>query len=156
MKRILLGVGNRLSADDGVGPLVAERLQDAGGWHAIDAGIALENASGIVARERPDQLVIVDAARMGLDPGSIRRVPIGSCDRMLATTHGLPLAFVIERLGDAAGAVELIGIEPEVLAFGSSMSQSVADAAGRLVGILRGGDITEIPFHQGSERPPQA
>lgn len=144
MRRVLLGVGNRFSADDGVGPMVAERLEGAPGWLAIDCGIALENASGIVTRERPGLLVIVDAARMGLVPGSIRRLPTSSPDRMLASTHGLPLTFILDRLGDAAGEVALIGIEPRDVTFGAEMSEVVSIAADELVSILREEELSQI------------
>ncbi len=145
MKRVLLGVGNRLSRDDGAGPAVARALDGVDGWLAIDCGTALENASGIVVREEPDLLVIVDAARMGLPPGSIRRLPIDSTDRMLASTHGLPLSFVIERLGSAVHDTVLIGIEPEDLGFGEGISEQVSEAAAAVVEILRGGDVDRIP-----------
>ncbi|MFC2077212.1 hydrogenase 3 maturation endopeptidase HyCI [Candidatus Bipolaricaulota bacterium] len=150
MKRVLLGVGSRLSRDDGVGPAVARAMDGADGWMAIDCGTALENASGIVAREEPDLLVIVDAARMGLPPGSIRRLPIDSTDRMLASTHGLPLSFVIERLGGAVQGTVLIGIEPEDLTFGEGISEQVSKAADALAKILRGGDVEQIPALEAS------
>ena len=40
MKRIPLGVGTRLSASDGVGPVVAQALAGSD-WIAIDCGTAL-------------------------------------------------------------------------------------------------------------------
>jgi len=145
MKRLLLGVGNRVSGDDGAGPAVAERLGNDDGWHSIDCGLALENASGIVARERPDLLVIVDAARMGLPAGSIRRLPINGTDRMLASTHGLPLAFVIERLAaSVVGEIAFIGIEPRDLALGDGLSPPVSAAVDRLVETLRRGEIERL------------
>jgi hydrogenase 3 maturation protease len=150
MKRMLLGVGNRLSGDDGAGPAVAESLESEGGWRAIDCGTSLENVSGIVAREHPDLLVVVDAARMGEPPGTIRRLPIVGSDRMLASTHGLPLSFVLERLGDAAGEVFLIGIEPEDLSLGARMSVVVRSAVDDLVSILRAGELWRI---EGQEKP---
>jgi len=145
MKRMLLGVGNELSADDGAGPAVAKKLRTARGWRAVDCGLALENATGIVIRERPDLLVVVDAARMGLPPGSTRRLPIEARDRMLASTHGLPLPFILDRLGEAAREIVLIGIEPEDVRFGEEMSAVVADAVERLAELLRSGEVDRVP-----------
>ena len=145
MKRVLLGVGNRLSRDDGVGPEVASRLQGARDWVSVDCGPALENASGLVVRESPDLLVVVDAARMGLAPGSIRRVPLPARDRMLASTHGLPISFVWERIASAVGRTVLIGIEPGDLSFGEGLSPAVGAAADALVSRLRAGDVDGIP-----------
>ena len=50
MKRMLHGVGNRLSHDGRVGLVVARALADSD-WIAIDCGAALENVAGIVSRE---------------------------------------------------------------------------------------------------------
>ena len=144
MKRLLLGVGNCLSRDDGVGPAVARKMV-ASDWLAVDCGTAIENATGIVSRERPDLLVIVDAARMGLPPGSIRLLSIEGADRMLVTTHGLPLSFVLERVRDVAQKALLIGVEPADLSLGEGLTTPVAQAAGRLVATLRFGDPERIP-----------
>jgi hydrogenase 3 maturation protease len=111
----------------------------------VDCGPALENASGLVVRESPDLLVVVDAARMGLAPGSIRRVPLPARDRMLASTHGLPISFVWERIASAVGRTVLIGIEPGDLSFGEGLSPAVAAAADALVARLRAGGVDEIP-----------
>ena len=146
MKRLLLGVGNRLSSDDGVGPTVAASLAGAEGWTAIDCGTALANASGIVSRESPDLLVLVDAARMGLAAGAVRRLPTDGTDRMLASTHGLPLPFVIDRMRAHVGEVILLGIEPASLALGEALSPEVATAAEWLVERLR-----RLEHHQISE-----
>jgi hydrogenase 3 maturation protease len=152
MKRLLLGVGNTLSHDDGVGPRVARALRGDASWVAVDVGAALENACGIVVRERPTLLVIVDAARMGLPAGSIRRLPVEARQTMLASTHGLPIAFVWERLTSAVsvGRSLLIGVEPADLSFGEGLSPTVAEAAETLVSRLRRGDLDGIPELAGS------
>lgn len=146
-KRILLGVGNRLSHDDGVGPTVAQALSDSD-WMAIDCGTALENASGIVSREKPDLLVIVDAAMMNREPGTYLRLPIQANDRMLASTHGLPLSFVLTHIGAAAQEVILIGIEPIDLSLGEGLSPAVADSARELVNLLLRHDLEAIPQYE--------
>jgi len=145
MKRLLFGVGNRLSRDDGVGPVVAEQMGGTGGWHAVDCGTSLENASGIAIRIRPDLLVVVDAARMGLSPGAVRRLPIESTDRMLASTHALPLSFVLDRLSEAVGETVLIGVQPGDLSFGEGLSPAVTEAVDHLLPILSDGLIDRIP-----------
>ena len=135
MNRMLLGVGNRLSGDDGVGPVLAERLAGSD-WTAIDCGTSLENVAGIVATEGPDLLVIADAARMGLPPGEVRRLPRPSIDRMLVTTHGLPLSFFLDRLSAATSEIVLLGIEPADLSLGEGLSLEVKRTADRLSHLL--------------------
>ena len=146
MRRMLLGVGNRLGRDDAVGPHIAAALSDSD-WNAVDCGTALENASGLVAREAPELLVIVDAARMGLAPGSVRTMPIDFHDRMLASTHGLPLGFVMDRIRDRVGEILLIGIEPEDVSFGEGLTPPVERAAASIVECLRRNALDELlPF----------
>jgi hydrogenase 3 maturation protease len=145
VKRVLVGVGNRLSHDDGIGPVVAARLDGAQDWLCVDCGTALENTCGLIVRESPDLLVVVDAARMGLRPGSIRRVPLRAHDRMLASTHGLPIAFVWERIATAVGRIVLVGVEPVDLSFGEGLSPAVSLAADALLARLRVPDIEGIP-----------
>ncbi len=147
MKRMLLGVGNRLSHDDGVGPVVAQALADSD-WISIDCGTALENAAGMVSRERPDLLVIVDAAHMGMEPGAYRRLPIQSNDHMLASTHGLPLSFVLTNIESAAEETILIGMEPADLSFGEGLSPVVEAEALTLIEVLRQKDLDKIPKHE--------
>jgi len=147
MKRMLLGVGNRLSHDDGVGPIVAQALADSD-WISIDCGTALENAVGIVSRERPDLLVIVDAAHMGMEPGAYRRLPIQSNDHMLASTHGLPLSFVLTNIESAADETILIGMEPADLSFGEGLSPVVEAEVRILIEVLRQKDLDKIPKHE--------
>jgi len=146
-KRMLLGVGNRLSHDDGVGPYVAQALAPSD-WIAIDCGIALENASGIVSREKPDLLVIVDAAMMNEEPGTFLRLPIQANDRMLVSTHGLPLSFVLSHIGAAAKETVLIGIEPMDLSLGEGLSPLVDASARALVEQLLRHDLDSLLKHE--------
>jgi len=145
MKRLLLGVGNRLSHDDGAGPAVAEALAESC-WQGTDCGTSLENAGGLVRRVAPDVLVLVDAARMGLAPGEVRRLPTAAPDRMLASTHGLPLPFVLSQIAASAEDVVLIGIEPDDLSWGEGLSAVVSGAVASLVRTLEEDRWMEIPL----------
>ena len=150
MKRVLLGIGNPLSGDDGIGPHTAKRLQEVGGWIAIDCGNAPENMTGLVVREDPDLVVIVDAARMGLPPGSIRRLPLGETKRMLVSTHGLPLSFIFERLQKLTKRVVFIGIEPKDLSLNERLTSPVYAAIEGLLPLLASGEIDAIPVFKAS------
>jgi len=141
---MLIGVGNRLLGDDGAGPEVSVRLGESG-WLAVDCGPSLENAVGLVTRWRPDLLVVVDAARMGLPAGAVRSLPRPSGERMLASTHGLPLSFVLDRVEEAARRIVLIGIEPQDLTPGAGLSAPVRAAVERLAWQLQRASVHEIP-----------
>lgn len=141
-RKILLGLGNPLGRDDAVGLRVAEALQGSE-WLAIPAE-ALENALGRVEREKPEKIVIVDAAEMGLPPGSIRCLPLSYPEKMLGSTHGLPLSFLLSLL--KVKEVMVIGIQPKEYGIGEGLSPEVAEAAQRLVRLLRENREGEIPL----------
>ena len=117
----VVGIGQRLRGDDGVGPAVVGRLAgllpDAS-LLLLDAGHAPENCLGPIIRFRPDVILLIDAARGG-------------------STHTLSLAMLAGYLAAESGAaVHILGIEPANVAFGEGLSpgveRAVADAAATL------------------------
>lgn len=143
--RMLIGVGNPLGRDDGVGLYVARALESAAGWVAIPAGLALENALGLVERQRPDLLIVVDAADMGLPPGSVRRLPLEGARAMLASSHALPLEFALGIVKEAVGELVIVGVQPRDLRPGEGLTPEVEAGAKRLVALLLGGAWDQIP-----------
>jgi hydrogenase 3 maturation protease len=140
-KKILLGLGNPVARDDAVGLRVAEALRGAE-WLSIPAP-ALENVLGLVEKEKPEKLVIVDAAEMGLPPGTIRRLPLGKGAEMLGSTHGLPLPFLLSLVH--IPEVVLIGIQPKEYGLGEGLSPEAQAAADSLIRLLRENREHEIP-----------
>lgn len=131
MTDIVFTVGNSLMGDDGAGPLLAEKLErePAAGWEAIDGGSAPENVMHAVRAANPDRVLLVDAAEMGLPPGSVRRIDPGMvADRFLIDTHAIPLDFLIASLGETVGEVIFVGIQPARVAFFEDMTPAVAAA----------------------------
>jgi len=143
---MLIGVGNPLGRDDGVGVYVAQALSGAPGWRVIPAGPSLENALGRVCRERPALLVIVDAADVGLSPGSFRRLPLKGAERMLGSTHALPLGFLLGLITDVAREVTLVGIQPRDLSLGEGLTPEVRKGADELISLLQEVAIETIPW----------
>jgi hydrogenase 3 maturation protease len=120
---------------------VAEALRGAE-WLSIPAP-ALENVLGLVEKEKPEKLVIVDAAEMGLPPGTIRRLPLGKGAEMLGSTHGLPLSFLLSLVH--VPEVVLIGIQPKEYGLGEGLSPEVQAAVDSLTRLLRENREHEIP-----------
>ena len=70
---MLLGIGNELNGDDGIGSYIAKRFNKRN-WLSVDCSTVPENYISVVKRTKPEFLVIVDAAYMNLPPGTIRRL----------------------------------------------------------------------------------
>jgi hydrogenase 3 maturation protease len=146
---IVLTVGNDLMGDDGAGPLLAARLEadPAPGWAVIDGGATPENVMHTVRAAAPGRVLLVDAADMGLPPGSIRRIDPGQvADRFLIDTHAIPLDYLVASLGETVGEVIFVGIQPARVAFYEDMTAPVRAAVEDFHGRLKAGaDPADFP-----------
>ncbi|MBI2407261.1 MAG: hydrogenase 3 maturation endopeptidase HyCI [Gemmatimonadetes bacterium] len=143
----VVGVGNPLRADDGVGCRIAGALADAcrrgplarrGGLTVVDAEDVPENFLGVVTAARPDVVLFVDSANLGASPGSSALLDAATLDDAGACTHRTPLrltASLIERLTGAA--VLLLAVQPASLEWGEPMSEPVAASADHLTALLQ-------------------
>jgi hydrogenase 3 maturation protease len=129
--KLMFTVGNWMMGDDAAGPLLAQRIteQPLEGWTVLDGGATPENHLHRVREIAPEQVMIVDAADMDLEPGAIRLLRGGELDDpFLMTTHTLPLSFLFQSLSEFVPSVQMIGIQPELVAFGYPTSISVRNA----------------------------
>jgi hydrogenase maturation protease len=146
-RTIVIGVGNPILTDDGVGWRVARelrsRLADRGNVDVIElcaGGIAIMEA--LVGYDRA---VVVDSMEGGGKPGSVYRVAPDGLEgtRNSACAHDTTFRAALETgglLGLALpGRIEIWGIEPgDVGTFGEDLSEAVAHAVPRVVdGVLR-------------------
>lgn len=135
MSSVLFTVGNDLRADDGAGPLLATLLeaQPAPDWQVVDGGDAPENCIHEVRALAPQRVLIVDAADMGLPPGTLRRIPEDCvAAHFLVNTHAIPLNFLIASLRETVAEVAFVGIQPQELAFLMPMTPAVRRGVERL------------------------
>jgi len=140
MKPLVLGLGNELLGDDGVGILAARRLA---GELAGQADVVECNQSGIALLDvliGYQQAVIIDAIFAdGAAPGTIRRLsPAGLGTVISPSPHytGLPeMIMIADRLGlEFPRDIEIIAVtvaDPHTI--GGTMTQSVAEAVDELV-----------------------
>ncbi len=146
--KLIVAVGNEMMGDDAAGPLLARMIRRAPlpDWDVIDGGNAPENYLFKVREMAPEKVLVVDTAEMELPAGAIRRIGperIGSL--FLVTTHSLPICYLMESIHECVPVVDLIGIQPEVVAFGYPVSPRVKQAVERVYGWLtNNGDILDV------------
>jgi hydrogenase maturation protease len=143
VRTLVIGVGNPLVTDDGVGLRVADavrgRLAD-----RENVDVAFDACGGLSLMERMigyDRAVVVDAMVGGSTAGRIHRGSATSLvTRRCASAHDVDLATAL-RLGEHLGAhlptladIAIIGIEASDLeTFGERCTPAVAEAIPRAV-----------------------
>jgi hydrogenase 3 maturation protease len=130
-KKLVLTVGNGMMGDDAAGVMLARMLSDAplDDWEVLNGGSAPENILHQARALAPEYILVVDAADMDLPAGMIRKIQDDYLDDpFLLTTHTLPLTYLIQSLREFVPRVELLGIQPEVVAFGYPVSPAVKQA----------------------------
>ena len=140
---VLFGIGNEDRGDDGVGPYVAKRINFTG-WIGVNCSTIPENFTSIVKKEKPELLVIVDAAEMGLEPGEIRVIPREKVDELTMSTHYIPLSVLIRYLEESANRIMFVGIQPKERTEGNELSKEVREGAERLLEFIRQGKLERI------------
>lgn len=137
---LVLGIGNSLLTDEGVGIHVINRLRERiplpEDVAFVDGGTLSFSLAGLLAEH--DRLVVVDAARTGGAPGRVVCYEGDDMDRYLTgnrqSVHevGLTDLLDIARLSDHYPEHRaLVGIEPESFEWGEQPSAAVAAAIPR-------------------------
>jgi hydrogenase 3 maturation protease len=143
MKHLLMGIGNELKGDDGIGNAIAREFS-APGWKSIPCGTVPENFTSVVRRERPELVVIVDATEMELSPGDFRIIPKESLGSDVMGTHGISLGHLVSYLEELSGGVVFIGVQPGEMRIGSEMSPRVKAAKAVIKSVLKENRVHEI------------
>jgi len=144
MRIVVLGVGNILLSDEGIGVRAIEALA---GAYAIPDNVVLLDG-GTSAMELLDdlanceRLIIADCVRSGRAPGTLLRLQdeeIPALFRTKLSPHqvGLPeVLATLEITGEAPAHTILFGVEPESLATHMGLTETVAATLPRLVEAL--------------------
>ncbi len=137
-KVAVIGVGNRMRGDDGVGSVVAERLQELakGNLLVIDAETVPENYLGVLWDSKPEFVLFVDAVDFGGEAGEWALVPLSVLGNKVPTTHTVSLKLLGQVLESEGIECLLLAVQPKQIGFGAPMSEEVASAAERIVQIL--------------------
>ncbi|MCF7847404.1 MAG: hydrogenase maturation protease [Kiritimatiellales bacterium] len=127
----VVGVGNLLLSDDGVG-VHAVRILEADGLNGIsliDAGTSILHAADLLLEM--DRILVIDAVKGGQKPGTVYLMQ--GNDVQESTTymsmHSLGLKSALRMLPSAVKPVDwtLLGVEPASLEYGTELSPEVQE-----------------------------
>jgi hydrogenase maturation protease len=151
MRVAVYGIGNMLLGDDGVGPAVARYLENN---FSFPAGVVVEDL-GTPSLDLPgyladfDSVIFIDAVAADAAPGTIRTY---SRDEITAVAPGIHLSqhepsindalIVLDFAGNAPRDVVLIGVVPQTLDGGVSLSPVVANVVAAVAEIV----LAELAF----------
>ena len=134
---LVLGIGNTLLSDEGIGIHVINYLRQ---MHPAPEGVTYLDGGTLSftlasAIEDADHLIVVDAAQIGGPPGSVTCMTGSGMDSFLGTTKrsvhevGLLDLLDIARLTETLPANRaLIGIQPDVIDWGEHPTAAVSSA----------------------------
>lgn len=137
-KVLVMGIGNRLRGDDGVGPEIVSRLKNrVHNLLLFDVGEVPENYLEKIASEKSNTIVLIDAVELGASPGKIKIVESEDIKDESLSTHKVSLKLVATYLRKRTSAdVFLLGIQPQNTKFGGEISDSVREALEKVVRAL--------------------
>ena len=146
MRIVVLGVGNILLSDEGIGVRTVEKLMRdyvlPPEVEVIDGGTsAMEMLEDL---GHADHLIIVDAVRSGKPPASIVRIAGADVPvffRTKLSPHQVGLSDVLATLvlmGEQPGSTTVIGIEPQSLELGMALTPAVAEQLPQVVQMVKG------------------
>jgi hydrogenase 3 maturation protease len=129
----LVGVGNPLRRDDGVGPWIVEAVREAAagtGLALVDAQDVPENFVPAIARGEALNVVFVDAATGDGPPGTVVFGLLADLAEAAGfSTHKLALSLSGKFLEAAGKKAYLLGIVPGDIDFGEGFTPEVERAA---------------------------
>lgn len=140
MGKFVVGVGNALLGDEGVGCHVAHALEriPLPGVQIVDAGTSFDV---LQLQEGADKLIIVDAVKGGGRPGQIYRFELDELSleqRPLLSLHdtslvdSLKLMQVWHNIGEAV----VIGVEPKDIDWGLELSPELQGKMPRIIDVV--------------------
>ncbi len=137
-KVLLIGVGNTLRGDDGIGPALVALLEGKANAALLDAGEMPESYFDRILATQADTIVVIDAADFKAAPGDLIILDTGEIAGCVTSTHQMPLDLFFRFLKRSSLAdMFVLGIQPAQIGFGEPMSPAVADSVHALAELLQ-------------------
>jgi len=142
-KITVLGIGNLLLKDEGIGVHLVQKLTgivDDANVNIIDAGTYPDFSS--LVDDSTDKLIIIDAVKAGDKPGTIYRFSFDNIDLDSAppiSLHDIGVSDSLKMmalLSRQPKSTVVIGIEPKTIDFGLELSPEVEDKLSEMIKLV--------------------
>ncbi len=144
VRRVIVGVGNLLLKDEGIGVHVVRALQELNLPHdiqVIDGGTSLDLPYYL---KDVDKLIIIDAVKAGGKPGVIYRFrphDLNIESKGIISAHELGLGQslkIMSLIGREPKEIVIIGIEPKEIDWGTEVSAELQQKIPEIVNVVLG------------------
>lgn len=139
---VVMGMGNDLKGDDGVGFYVVDRLskefKGESGFLFIKTSVP-EDRVREIRNFAPNMVIIIDAADFGKRPGSIKIIKEYQISGLFISTHTTPLTLFLKLYQadqPVKSAVTIIGVQRKSSEFGQPMCGDVKKAGDMVAKII--------------------
>ncbi|KAA3615656.1 MAG: hydrogenase maturation protease [Calditrichaeota bacterium] len=139
----VIGIGNALRGDDAIGPLIIEELEKKP--NGIPAKLIDAGADAFTMLEHlmdKEPLLIIDCAKMGMNPGEIRMFDVTEATianaAKIVSLHGFGFGDVYKMakgMGEVAPC-KILGVEPKEIAFDTNLSDEVKNSIPEIVNLI--------------------
>jgi hydrogenase maturation protease len=140
---LILGVGNLLLSDEGVGVHVAQRMLQIDlppEVRVVEGGTDGFGLINIILEA--DRMILIDAVRGGGAPGSVYRFDVEDCnpcpDLFRTSVHQVSILEVVHLSGfiGSAPKTTIIGVEPGALEMGMELSPEIEEKIPRVIQLI--------------------
>ena len=140
---LILGIGNILLRDEGVGVRVIERMQEItlpDDVELVDGGTAGADLLDVLAERK--KVIVIDAVLADCEPGTVLRFTVDDLtqpDGVGMSLHELGLGEALKmtkQLGCAPQDVVVFGIKPRDLSCGLELSEEISASIPKVVELV--------------------
>ncbi|MFW9864177.1 MAG: hydrogenase maturation peptidase HycI [Candidatus Thorarchaeota archaeon] len=138
-KIAVLGVGNDLRSDDGLGLVIVDGLKHMQGPNLLveNVGSVPEAFASNLTDFGAEKVIMVDAADMLRPPGHIELITKDRIGGITISTHRMPLSLLMQYLEDRTGAQTLLlGVQPKNIEFGEGLSPEIQTVTEKIISTL--------------------
>ncbi|MFH1678412.1 MAG: hydrogenase 3 maturation endopeptidase HyCI [Candidatus Omnitrophota bacterium] len=136
----IVGIGNTINGDDGIGPFLISRLKGRTQARLFDCQEVPENYIQPIIRFNPETIIIVDASDWGGSAGELRLIKYEDIGDSGFSTHNVSLKFFWDFLKTEIPLVNIvfIGVQIGQKTLMCPLSPGVEAALNKLVDFFRG------------------
>ena len=127
-KVAIIGLGNIIRGDDGLGPKLIELLKARKvNASLFDCGTVPENYIFPILSTSCDTVILVDAADLGIEPGGVRVFGLEEIGNVSFSTHNpSPRLFTdLLKTGKENMNIFVVSVQPKSMALGEPLSEEV-------------------------------